>query len=73
MQGGKRNSGGELIRRRVSGGISIRDETAPPQESSGETELRLKSEIPIGKTTKFVAARFNFIARRWQTTTTTTT
>jgi hypothetical protein len=55
------------------------DKTAPPQESLEETYLWFDSETRIKKqTTKYIvarwlnglAARFNFIARRWQTTST---
>jgi hypothetical protein len=47
------------------------DKTAPPQESLEETYLWFDSETRIKKqTTKYIVARFNFIARRWQTTST---
>ncbi|WJX27654.1 hypothetical protein P8452_16446 [Trifolium repens] len=78
MQVEKNNGGVEVIR--VCGGISMSDKTAPPQESLEETYLWFDSETRIKKqTTKYIvarwlnglAARFNFIARRWQTTSTT--
>jgi hypothetical protein len=58
MQVGKHNGGVEVIRRRVRVGISMGDKTAPPQESSDETDLRFHSETPIRKTMKFIAVRW---------------